>query len=113
MPEISGKEVASMRVFSQPSVIVRLVIAVGLGLLAAACGTPAPGGSIGGMASADKQVLRISSTTEPNSLDPGQQTFDYEGVIGRQTFEAPLRPKPDLTDVQGAAASSYDISSDG
>ena len=102
-----------MHVFSHRLAGVRLIIPIGVGLLIAACGTPAPGTGTSGMAAADKQVLRISSTTEPNSLDPGQQTFDYEGVIGRNTFEPLLRPKPDLSDVQGAAASSYDVSSDG
>ncbi|HYY46336.1 MAG TPA: peptide ABC transporter substrate-binding protein [Candidatus Angelobacter sp.] len=86
-------------------------LVVACGLLLAACG-PGPTANTN-MAPDDKQILRTNSQTEPNSLDPGQQTYDYEGLIGRNTFETLLKPTKDLKDVQGAAASSYDVSSDG
>lgn len=90
------------------------IVMAGIGLVLAACGGGGTsGGGNGNMASADKQILRTNSGTEPNSFDPGQQTYDYEGLIGRNTFETLLKPKSDLSDVTGAAASSYDVSSDG
>ena len=86
-----------------------------MGLLVAACGNNNNGGtsSSGNMAPASQQILRTNSGTEPNSFDPGQQTYDYEGLIGRNTFETLLKPNKTLSDVTGAAASSYDVSSDG
>jgi ABC-type oligopeptide transport system substrate-binding subunit len=47
------------------------------------------------------------------SYDPGQQTYTYEAAVGRNVFEPLLTPKSDLSDVQPAAAQSYDVSSDG
>jgi oligopeptide transport system substrate-binding protein len=82
-------------------------------LLAVACGTSTPGGSSSAPAPADQQVLRLNDGVEPNSLDPGQQTYSYEAAIGRRVFQSLLLPKPDLSDVQPAAAKSYDVSSDG
>src|ERR1700704_4674351 len=60
-------------------------IAVGLSLLAACGGTTSSSGPA--KASADKQLWRVNTETQPNSLDPGQQTYDYEGYVGRQLFE--------------------------
>jgi oligopeptide transport system substrate-binding protein len=95
-----------------PVIKIPLVLTA-IGLLVAACGgNPGPSSS-SNMASPQNQNLRTNSTTEPNSFDPGQQTYDYEGLIGRNTFEALLKPATDLKDVTGAAASSYDVSSDG
>jgi oligopeptide transport system substrate-binding protein len=65
------------------------------------------------LAPAAQQILRANNGTEPNSYDPTQQTYTYEAAVGRNTFEALLKSKPDLSDVQGAAAKSYDVSSDG
>lgn len=65
------------------------------------------------MASADKQILKVNDGTEPNSYDPGQETYTYEAAVGRNVFEPLLTPKSDLSDVQPAAAKSYDVSSDG
>jgi oligopeptide transport system substrate-binding protein len=81
-------------------------------LVAAGCGNGG-GGSSTAAAPADQQVLRINDGTEPNSEDPTQQTYSYEATVGRRTFESLLLPKADLSDVQPAAASSYDVSSDG
>ncbi|GAC1578198.1 MAG: ABC transporter substrate-binding protein [Candidatus Dormibacteria bacterium] len=91
------------------------VMSVGLAALVAACGGSGGTGSNGpARASADKQVLRINSGTQPNSLDPGQQSYDYEATIGRQTFEALLKPSKDGKDLVGAAATGKpDVSSDG
>jgi oligopeptide transport system substrate-binding protein len=65
------------------------------------------------MAPAAQQILRTNSGTEPNSFDPGQETYDYEGLIGRNVFEPLLKPTTDLKDVTGAGAASFDVSSDG
>jgi oligopeptide transport system substrate-binding protein len=83
-------------------------------LTVAACGgssTAATGNN--NMAPAAQQILRTNSGTEPNSFDPGQETYDYEGLIGRNVFEPLLKPTADLKDVTGAGASSFDVSSDG
>src|SRR5882762_5334771 len=65
------------------------------------------------LAPADQQILRANNGTEPNSFDPTQQTYTYEAAVGRHVFEQLLRPKLDLSDVEAAAAKSYDVSSDG
>jgi oligopeptide transport system substrate-binding protein len=67
----------------------------------------------GNKAPADKQVLNVNDGTEPNSYDPTQQTYTYEAGIGREVFETLLKPNAQGTDVQPAAASSFDVSSDG
>jgi oligopeptide transport system substrate-binding protein len=84
----------------------------GVVLTAAACG-PSSGGGGSAMASPDKQVLRVNLGTEPSTLDPTQQQWVYEASIGRIQYEALVKAKADLSDVEGAAASSWDISSDG
>jgi oligopeptide transport system substrate-binding protein len=55
----------------------------------------------------------VNPTTEPNTFDPGQQTYSFEGAMGRSAFEPLLTAKADLTDVQPAAAESWSVSSDG
>jgi len=75
-----------------------------------ACGTSTATGDQ--LASTDKQIYRVNDGTEPNSYDPGQETYTYEAAVGRNVFEPLLTPKPDLSDVQPAAAQSYDVSSD-
>jgi len=89
-------------------------IALGaIALLAAlACGNGATGTSAQEAPSA-QQILRVNDSTEPNSYDPGQQTYTYEAAVGRTVFEPLLKPKADLSDVEGATAKSYDVSSDG
>ncbi len=78
----------------------------------ASCGG---GGSTGGVtpASPDKQILRVNIDTEPGTLDLSQQQWVYEAAVGRNQYEALVRPKGDLTDVEGAAAQSWSISPDG
>jgi oligopeptide transport system substrate-binding protein len=78
-----------------------------------ACGNGGSGASSAQPAPADRQVLRINDVTDPNSLDPTQQTYTYEAAVGRLTFQPLLQARPDLSDVQPAAARSYDISPDG
>jgi oligopeptide transport system substrate-binding protein len=78
----------------------------------AACGGSG-GTPSANLAPAAQQILRVNDITEPNSYDPTQETYSYEGAIGRQAFEALLKPKADLSDVQPAAAKSYDVSPDG
>ena len=65
------------------------------------------------LAPADKQVFNVNDGTEPNSYDPTQQTYSYEAGVGREVFESLLKPNAAGTDVQPAAASKYDVSSDG
>ena len=62
---------------------------------------------------ASAQELRIRLSTAPSTFDPGQQQWDYEASVGRQTFEALLRPTRDFKDVAGAAADSYKVDSTG
>ena len=80
-----------------------------VGLLVAACGTSAPTTSN----LAKDQTLRVNIVTEPNSLDPGQEQYSYEGAVGASISEALLKIKPDLSDAAPATASSYSVSSDG
>jgi len=80
-----------------------------VGLVVAACGTSAPTTSN----LAKDQTLRVNINTEPNSLDPGQEQYSYEADAGASISEALLKIKPDLSDVVGATASRWDISSDG
>src|SRR5436853_2744489 len=78
---------------------------------AVACGPTTTTGN--NQAPPDKQVLRVNIDTEPGTLDPTQQQWVYEAAVGRNVFEALTRPKGDLSDVEGAAASSWTISPDG
>ena len=91
---------------------IRAVALASAGVMAiAACGTSTTTSQ--NLASSDKQILRVNDGTEPNSYDPGQETYTYEAAVGRNVFEPLLIPKADLSDVQPAAAQSYDVSSDG
>ena len=65
------------------------------------------------LAPPDQQILRVNTGVEPNSYDPSQQTYTYELAVGRQVFEALLKPRPDLSDVEPLGAASYGISADG
>jgi oligopeptide transport system substrate-binding protein len=46
-------------------------------------------------------------------MDPGQQSGANEAIFGRNVFEPLLKPTPDLKGVVGAAATKYDVTSDG
>ena len=92
---------------------IRAVALASAGLfLVAACGGGG-GTTSANLASPDKQIVRANDGTEPNSYDPTQQTYTYEAAVGRNVFEALLKPNAELTDVLPAAASKYDVSSDG
>jgi len=82
----------------------------GMFVVAACGGSSTPSANL---APAAQQTITANDGTEPNSYDPTQQTYTYEAGVGRNTFEALLKSKPDLSDVQPAAAKSYDVSSDG
>jgi ABC-type oligopeptide transport system substrate-binding subunit len=81
--------------------------------VAAACGSSSTSGNGAAAASADKQVLNVNIDTEPSTLDPTQEQWVYEADAGRNMYEALTRANAADTDVVGAAASSWDISSDG
>ncbi len=80
---------------------------------AAACGGNNSTGGGATPASPDKQILNVNIDTEPSTLDPTQEQWVYEADIGRQMYEALTRANAADTDVVGAAASSWTISSDG
>jgi len=90
----------------------RIVACVSAVAFAAACGSGG-GTPSAALAPPAQQIYRVNDVTEPNSFDPGQQTYSYEGAVGRNSFEPLLKPKADLTDVIPAAAQSYNVSSDG
>ena len=90
---------------------IRATALVSVAAVVAACGgsnTPSLN-----LAPPDQQVLRANNGVEPNSFDPTQQTYTYEAAVGRNTFEALLKAKSDLSDTQPAGAASYSVSSDG
>jgi oligopeptide transport system substrate-binding protein len=87
------------------------VLASAMAFAAVACGGQQTSG--GGVAPPDKQVLRVNIDTEPGTLDPTQQQWVYEADVGRNMYEALTRPNKDVSDVEGAAASSWTVSSDG
>ena len=62
---------------------------------------------------AGNQELRVNIGGEPGTLDPGQQQYVSDAALGRNTFEALLKPTQDLKDVTGGAADSYTVSTDG
>jgi oligopeptide transport system substrate-binding protein len=68
---------------------------------------------IGDVNLASTQELRVRLSAEPTTFDPGQQQWSYEAAVGRQTFEALLRPTKDFRDVAGGAADSYNIDGTG
>src|SRR5690349_3079039 len=50
---------------------------------------------------------------QPASLDPGQTQYTFETAVLRAVAEPLLRPRPDLSGVQPAAAESYDVNAAG
>jgi oligopeptide transport system substrate-binding protein len=59
------------------------------------------------------QVLRVAIEDQPASLDPGQTQYTYETAVLRAVSEPLLRPRPDLSGVDPAAAASYEVNSAG
>jgi oligopeptide transport system substrate-binding protein len=84
------------------------VVAALLGL--AACQLSKPTQILPGPAQ-PSQVLRVAVAALPGSTDPAL-TPAYDSGLARTAYEALLKPKPDLSDVQPAAAETYDVSSD-
>ncbi len=100
-----------MRTSYRPLRLLRgLAVATAFATAALACGG---GGGGGGANLAKDQVFRVNDGTEPVTLDPQQQQYDYEAAVDRVAFEPLLRPRPDLSDVEPAAASKWDVSADG
>ncbi|HEX9363577.1 MAG TPA: peptide ABC transporter substrate-binding protein [Candidatus Dormibacteraeota bacterium] len=62
---------------------------------------------------AKDQVLRVQLEDEPTSLDPGQTQYTYESALLRAVSEPLLKPKPDLSGVEPAAAQSYEVNNTG
>jgi oligopeptide transport system substrate-binding protein len=58
------------------------------------------------------QVLRVAMAALPASTDPAL-TPAYDAGLARTAYESLLKPKADLSDVQPAAAESYDVAPDG
>lgn len=61
----------------------------------------------------NSQELRVTISAEPLTFDPGQQQWAYEAAVGRNTFEALLKPTQDLKGVTGLAADSYSVDDTG
>lgn len=80
---------------------------------AAACGGNTSTSNGATPATPDKQILNVNIDTEPSTLDPTQEQWVYEADAGRNMYEALTRAKADNSDVVGAAAESWTISSDG
>jgi oligopeptide transport system substrate-binding protein len=101
-----------MRLSTQAMRAAALTVVAGVAALACG-GSSTTGGNAGAMAPASQQIYRVNSGTEPNSWDPGQQTYTYEANLGRNVFEPLLRPKQDLSDVEGLTADRWSVSADG
>jgi oligopeptide transport system substrate-binding protein len=91
----------------------RLSRAGALLLLAVVLGAACDTGVTVGPKLAKDQVLRVQLEDEPASLDPGQTQFTYETAVLRAVSEPLLKPRPDLTGVEPAAAQSYESNSAG
>ena len=62
---------------------------------------------------AKDQTLRVMLEDQPSSLDPGQTQYAYETAVLRAISEPLLKPLPDLSAVEPAAAESYDVTNNG
>ena len=82
----------------------------GLLIIVGACSPP---GLTGGPKLAADQFLRVQIEDQPASLDPGQTQYTYETAILRAVSEPLLRPKPDLSGVEPAAAASFEANGAG
>src|SRR5579862_4436098 len=84
---------------------------LGLALALAACSGPAPPGAR--EPTPGPPTLRLALGGTPSSLDPALQREPWERALASFYTEALLAPRPDLQDVEPAAASAYDVSPDG
>ena len=87
--------------------------AVGVAVVGFLVGVSCTSSNVDEVKLAPTQELRVRLAKEPSTFDPGLQQWSYEAAVGRQTFEALLRPTRDFKDVAGAAADSYKIDSSG
>jgi oligopeptide transport system substrate-binding protein len=89
-------------------------LALGWSLLAllglASCSSPKP--QLPLLSTPPAQVLRVALPALPAETDPAL-TEPYDSGLARLAFESLLKPKPDLSDVEPAAAASFEVSSDG
>ena len=88
----------------------RLACALAIVLLGA---TACDSGVTVGPKLAKDQVLRVQLEDQPASLDPGQTQYTYETAVLRAISEPLLKPRPDLTGVEPAAAQSYEANGAG
>lgn len=58
---------------------IRAISLATAGMFVFACG--GSGSTSENLAPPDKQILRANTATEPNSYDPTQQTYSYEGAV--------------------------------
>lgn len=83
-------------------------------LFGSACSNSAPNGlRAPSLSLASNQTLRVRLGGAPAHLDPALASSPSELAVVRQLAEPLLRPAPDLSDLEPAAAASYDISADG
>jgi oligopeptide transport system substrate-binding protein len=88
----------------------RLLRAVALGLLVLASITACDSTSLTqGPKLAKDQTLQVLLEDQPGSLDPGQTQYPYETAVLRAISESLVKPWADLSGVEPAAASSYDV----
>jgi len=80
-------------------------------LAAAACQAPKPP-PIPLLSQPPAQTLRVAVPSLPIATDPALAPPNDSG-FARIAFEALLKPRPDLSDVQPAGAASYEVSGDG
>lgn len=83
--------------------------AIGLVIVGAAVAGACQNGVTVGPKLAKDQVLRVQLEDEPASLDPGQTQYTYETALLRAIAEPLLKPKPDLSGVEPAAAQSFEV----
>src|SRR6202022_2550879 len=74
--------------------------------------TTAPAAQPAGQASGTQEITVNALQGEPDNLDPNRSNFATEEAVIRQVFEPLLAFDKDLKPIP-AAASSYDVSSDG
>src|SRR5205085_485608 len=91
----------------------RLVRAFAVSSLAIVTASACQSGVTVGPKLAKDQVLRVQLEDQPASLDPGQTQYTYETALLRAVAEPLLKPKPDLSGVEPAAAQSYEANSGG
>jgi oligopeptide transport system substrate-binding protein len=82
---------------------------IGAGVVLVACSP----GVVAGPKLASNQALRVMIADQPSTLDPGQTQYPYESAVLRAISEPLVKPLPDLSGVTPAAATGYDVSSDG